>query len=36
MVTDYIKNQEAYPNYKTFQQEYGEFIIKYGFKKFAD
>ena len=35
-VSNYIKNQEEHHKYKTFQQEYDEFIIKYGFKKFAD
>ena len=33
-VRNYIKNQEAHHKHKTFQQEYDEFIIKYGFKKF--
>ena len=33
---NYIKNQEEHHKVKTFQQEYDEFIIKYGFKKFAD
>jgi putative transposase len=36
MVRNYIKNQEEHHKHKTFQQEYDEFIIKYGFKKFAD
>ena len=36
MVRNYIKNQEGHHKHKTFQQEYDEFIIKYGFKKFAD
>lgn len=35
-VRNYIKNQEEHHMHKTFQQEYDEFIIKYGFKKFAD
>jgi len=35
-VREYIKNQEAHHCKKTFQQEYDEFIIKYGFKKFHD
>ena len=33
-VRDYIKNQEEHHKQKTFQQEYDEFISKYGFKKF--
>jgi REP element-mobilizing transposase RayT len=35
-VREYIKNQEAHHGKKTFQQEYDEFIIKYGFQKFRD
>jgi putative transposase len=35
-VRNYIKNQEEHHKHKTFQQEYDEFFIKYGFKKFAD
>jgi REP element-mobilizing transposase RayT len=35
-VREYIKNQEAHHSKKTFQQEYDEFIAKYGFKKFKD
>jgi len=35
-VRDYIKNQEEHHRNKTFQQEYDEFIIKYGFRKFKD
>ena len=35
-VREYIKNQEAHHGKKTFQQEYDEFMIKYGFKKFKD
>ena len=35
-VRNYIKNQEEHHKHKTFQQEYDEFIIKYGCKKFAD
>ncbi len=31
-VREYIKNQEAHHSKKTFQQEYDEFIIKYGFE----
>ena len=33
-VRNYIKNQEAHHKHKTFQQEYDEFIVKYGFKRF--
>ena len=33
---EYIKNQEEHHSKKTFQQEYDEFIIKYGFQKFKD
>jgi len=32
-VREYIKNQEEHHSIKTFQQEYDEFIIKYGFEK---
>ena len=35
-VREYIKNQEEHHSKKTFQQEYEEFIIKYGFQKFKD
>ncbi len=31
-VRKYIKNQEQHHSKKTFQQEYDEFIEKYGFK----
>ena len=31
-VRNYIKNQEEHHKHKTFQQEYEEFIVKYGFK----
>jgi REP element-mobilizing transposase RayT len=31
-VRDYIKNQEQHHQHKTFQQEYDEFITKYGFE----
>lgn len=34
-VREYIKNQEVHHQKKTFQQEYDEFISKYGFKKFG-
>ena len=36
IVRNYIKNQEEHHQKKTFQQEYDEFINKYGFKKFKD
>ena len=32
---NYIKNQEEHHKTKTFQQEYDEFISKYGFEKFS-
>lgn len=32
-VRDYIKNQEIHHQKKTFQEEYDEFIIKFGFQK---
>ena len=35
-VREYIKNQEEHHKKKTFQQEYDEFIEKYGFRKFKD
>ena len=35
-VREYIKNQEQQHSKKTFQQEYDEFIEKYGFQKFKD
>lgn len=35
-VRNYIKNQEEHHGKKTFQQEYDEFISKYGFKKITD
>lgn len=31
-VRDYIKNQEEHHKKKSFQEEYDEFILKYGFK----
>jgi putative transposase len=31
-VREYIKNQEIHHGTKTFQQEYDEFIEKYGFR----
>jgi putative transposase len=33
-VRDYIKNQEEHHTRKIFQEEYDEFIVKYGFEKF--
>lgn len=33
-VREYIKNQEEHHTKKTFQQEYDEFISKYGFEKY--
>jgi putative transposase len=33
-VREYIKNQEEHHKHKKFQQEYDEFISKYGFQKF--
>lgn len=36
IVRNYIKNQEEHHSKKTFQQEYDEFINKYGFEKFDD
>jgi REP element-mobilizing transposase RayT len=36
IVRNYIKNQEAHHKKKTFQQEYDEFIEKFGFQKFKD
>ena len=36
MVREYIWNQEEHHQKKTFQQEYDEFIDKYGFQKFKD
>ena len=35
-VRNYIKNQEEHHKQKTFQEEYDEFISKYGFQKFND
>lgn len=35
-VREYIKNQEEHHKKKTFQQEYDEFISKYGFRYFKD
>ena len=33
-VRDYIKNQEEHHSKKTFEEEYEDFISKYGFQKF--
>ena len=33
-VRNYIKNQEEHHSKKTFQQEYDEFVSKFGFQKF--
>ena len=35
-VRNYIKNQEEHHRKKTFQEEYDEFITKYGFQKFRE
>lgn len=35
-VRNYIKNQEEHHKTKTFQQEYDEFILRYGFERFKD
>lgn len=35
-VRNYIRNQEKYHLHKTFQEEYDEFMNKYGFQKFRD
>ncbi len=35
-VRDYIKNQEQHHSKKTFEQEYDEFIDKFGFQKYDD
>ena len=35
-VREYIKNQESHHEKKSFQQEYNEFIEKYGFQKFKE
>ncbi len=32
-VRSYIQNQEDHHSKKTFQEEYEEFILKYGFEK---
>lgn len=33
-VRNYIKNQESHHRLQSFQEEYDEFILKYGFQKF--
>jgi putative transposase len=35
-VRNYILNQETHHQIKTFQDEYDEFILKYGFQRFDD
>ena len=35
-VGDYIKNQEDHHRTKAFQEEYEEFIVKFGFQKLTD
>ncbi|MCL6260244.1 transposase [Aquiflexum sp. TKW24L] len=35
-VRDYIKNQEEHHLKKSFQEEYDEFISKYGLEKFKE
>ena len=35
-VMDYIKNQEEHHRHKSYNEEYEEFISKYGFEKFKD
>ena len=35
-VRDYIKNQEEHHRHKSYNEEYEEFISKYGFEKFKD
>jgi REP element-mobilizing transposase RayT len=35
-VREYIKNQEEHHRHRSFQEEYDEFISKYGFRKFKD
>ena len=36
IVRNYIRNQEEHHSKKTFQQEYDEFIEKYGFELYKD
>jgi REP element-mobilizing transposase RayT len=35
-VRNYILNQETHHQIMTFQEEYDEFILKYGFQRFVD
>lgn len=35
-VRNYIKNQEEHHRKKSFQEEYDEFLEKYGFERFRD
>ncbi|MNR04011.1 Transposase IS200 like protein [compost metagenome] len=35
-VRNYIKNQEKHHSKKTFDKEYDEFILRYGFQKYTD
>jgi REP element-mobilizing transposase RayT len=35
-VRNYIRNQEEHHAHKTFQEEYDDFIVKYGFQRFKD
>ncbi len=35
-VRNYIKNQENHHAHKTWEDEYNEFIEKYGFERFKD
>ena len=35
-VRNYIKNQEEHHRKKSFQEEYAEFLEKYGFERFSD
>lgn len=35
-VRNYIKNQEAHHTHKTWENEYNEFIEKYGFEEFKN
>ena len=35
-VRNYIRNQEKHHRLQTFQEEYDEFIFKYGFQKYKD
>jgi REP element-mobilizing transposase RayT len=35
-IRNYIRNQESHHSIKTFQEEYDEFISKYGFQKYED